>query len=164
MHVRGRISAFVLVCAVVGCGQAAVAASGDPRATGSVSASALPPGVMSAQRACAQVVNGEPRGFFTGIRQVRLVLTTYAKGEPIASEGDISTGMPPGTTVWVVEVRAKAVNWDHSTPAGVAVRPATDFAVVMNARTGLVSDQGECDCWPLPLGQAGPVVSLPARC
>ncbi|MBO0822768.1 MAG: hypothetical protein J2P27_02785, partial [Actinobacteria bacterium] len=31
----------------------------------------------------------------------------------------------------------------------------------MNARTGYVSDQGECTCWPLPLSTVGAVVSLP---
>jgi hypothetical protein len=34
----------------------------------------------------------------------------------------------------------------------------------MNACTGYASDAGECDCWPLPLGQAGALISLPAGC
>jgi len=68
--------------------------------------------------------------------------------------------------VWVVEVHAKAVHWDHSVRAGYKspTRPDTDFSVVRLARTGRVSDQGECRCWPLPLSQAGTVISLPPRC
>jgi hypothetical protein len=106
------------------------------------------------------------RGFFTGAERVHLVLSTYAKGEPAESRGDISTGMPPRTLVWVVEVHARAINWDHSVPPGYQppARPATDYSVVMNARTGSVSDQGECTCWPLPLAEAGTVVSLPPEC
>lgn len=126
----------------------------------------LPAGVMPAARACRLVTSREPRGFFTGIERVHLVFTTYAKGEPIESQGDISHGMAPGALVWVVEVHAKAINWDHSTPGDYTppAQPDTDYSVVMNARTGQVTDSGECRCWPLPLGQAGSVVSLPPDC
>jgi hypothetical protein len=74
--------------------------------------------------------------------------------------------MPLRTLVWVVEVHAKAIHWDHSVPSGYQppAQPYTDYSVVLNARTGLVSDQGECRCWPLPLSQAGTVVSLPPEC
>jgi hypothetical protein len=139
-----------------GCGQGRASAHGH----------ALPAGVMSATQACRQVVGKAPKGFFAGAERVHLVLTTYAKGEPIQSEGDISSGMPPNTLVWIVEVHARAIHWNHSVPAGYQppARPATDFSVVMNARTGRVSDQGECRCWPLPLSKAGPVVSLPPKC
>jgi hypothetical protein len=118
---------------------------------------------MPAARACKLVVGRAPRGFFTHIERVHLVLTTYAKGEPIESQGDISSGMPPGTLVWVVEVHAKAIS---SMSAGdvSSAQPDNDYSVVMNARTGQVSDSGECRCWPLPLGRAGPVISLPATC
>ena len=104
-----------------------------------------------------------PRGFFIHIERVHLVLTTYVKVE---SRGDISSAMPPGMLVWVVEVHAKAVHWNHSVPAGYvpSTQPDNDYSVVMNARTRQVSDSGECRCWPLPLGQAGPVISLPASC
>jgi len=121
---------------------------------------------MSAARACKQVVDRASRGFFIRVEQVHLVLTTYAMGEPTASGGDLSTGMPPRTLVWVVEVHAKAINWDHSVPPGYQppARPDTDFSVVMNARTGLVTDSGECSCWPLPLSKVGTVVSLPPKC
>lgn len=65
---------------------------------------------MSAAQACRQVVDGRwRRRFFTGVERVHLVLTTYAKGEPVESLGDISDGMPPQTLVWVVEVHAKTV-------------------------------------------------------
>lgn len=126
----------------------------------------LPAGVMSAARACRQVVGNGSTGFFTGPKQVHLVLTTYAKGEPIQSQGDISSGMLPEALVWVVEVHAKAIHWNHGVPSGyqAPARPYTDFSVVMNARTGTVSDEGECRCWPLPLQKAGPVVSLPPDC
>ena len=156
----------IMTALVVGCGQGPVPASGSPRPGGTLAAAALPPGVLPAARACKLVIGREPRGFFTRIERVHLVLTTYAKGEPIESQGDTSSGMPPGTTVWVIEIHAQAINWNHSRPAGhiSQAQPDTDYSVVMNARTGRVSDSGECRCWPLPLGQAGPVISLPARC
>jgi hypothetical protein len=158
------MTAMVLLC---GCGHGQALAGGG----------SLPPGVMSAAQACRKVVGRAPRGFFAGTEQVHLVLTTYAKGEPVESQGDISYGMPPQTLVWVVEVHARAINWDHSTPAMAPAgsapaapgsepppRPDTDYSVVLNARTGYVSDQGECTCWPLPLSQVGTVVSLPPQC
>jgi hypothetical protein len=166
------MTAMVLLC---GCGHGQASAGGG----------ALPPGVMSAAQACRQVVGRAPRGFFAGAEQVHLVLTTYAKGEPVEAQGDISHGMPSQTLVWVVEVHARAINWDHSTPAVAGsqssaagpgsqssagpgsrppARPDTDYSVVLNARTGYVSDQGECTCWPLPLSQVGTVVSLPPQC
>jgi hypothetical protein len=158
------MTAMVLLC---GCGRGQTLARGG----------SLPPGVMPAAQACRQVVERAPRGFFAHPEQVHLVLTTYAKGEPVESQGDISHGMPSPTLVWVVEVHAKAVNWNHSTPAEAPAesvpgppghqapaRPDTDFSAVLNARTGYVSDQGECTCWPLPLSTVGTVVSLPPGC
>jgi hypothetical protein len=75
------------------------------------------------------------------------------------------SGMPPGTLVWVVEVHADAINWNHSTPAGYGppAQPGTDYFVVMNARTGQVPDSGECRCWPLSLGQAAMVTAAGAE-
>jgi hypothetical protein len=139
-----------------GCGQRVASARGG----------SLPPGVMSAARACRLVVGKAGRGFLSSPERVHLVLTTYAKGEPVESQGDISTGMPPRTLVWVVEVHARAVHWDHSVPSGYKspARPGTDYSVVLNARTGYVSDQGECTCWPLPLSAVGTLVSLPPEC
>ena len=124
-------------------------------------------GMLTAAQACRKVVKAAGKGFFTGVQQVHLVYTTYGKGEPAESQGDISYTVPAGTAVWVVEVHAKAVHWDHSTPAGYTppARPYTDYSVVMNARTGQVTDAGECfSCWPLPLSTAGAVVSLPPQC
>jgi hypothetical protein len=94
-------------------------------------------------------------GILTGPEQVHLVLTSYAEGEPVESQGDISFGMPPQTLVWVVEVHAKAIHWNHSVPSGYKppAQPDTDYSVVLNARTGYASDQGECACWPLPLSK-----------
>jgi hypothetical protein len=165
-------SALAILCVTVtalvaACGPGAVPASSTARPASTLaSAAARPPGVIPAARACGLVVGREPRGFFTRVEQVHLVLTTYAQGEPIEAQGDISAGMPPGTMVWVVEIHAEAIHWDHSTPAGYVApaQPYTDYSVVMNARTGQVTDSGECRCWPLPLGQAGPLISLPARC
>ena len=169
---KQRVSALGMVCVTVmalvaACGQGPVPARGSPRSAGtSASTAALPPGVMPAARACQLFTGRAPRGFFTDIERVHLVLTTYASGEPIESRGDISSGMPSGTLVWVVEIHAKAVNWNHRVSAGYVppAQPDTDYSVVMNARTGQVSDSGECMCWPLPLGLADPVISLPARC
>ncbi len=149
----GLLPAIAL--ATAGCGSAA-----------SGSSATMPAGVMSATRACRQVIDRANRGFFIRVERVHLVLTTYAKGEPAESQGDISSGMPPRTLVWVVEVHAKAINWDHGVPVGYQPpkRPDTDYSVVMNARTGRVTDQGECRCWPLPLSKVGIVVSLPPKC
>jgi hypothetical protein len=74
--------------------------------------------------------------------------------------------MAPNTFVWVVEVHAKAVNWNHSVPPGYKPpkEPNTDFSVVMNARTGVSTDMGECRCWPLPLSTVGNLISLPPNC
>jgi len=121
---------------------------------------------MSAVDACRLVVGRHPGSFFQGIERVHLVLTTYATGEPVESGGDISGGMPPHTLVWVVEVHAKKINWNHSFPSGYKPpkEPYTDFSVVMNARTGVGTDSGECRCWPLSLGKVGNLVSLPPNC
>jgi hypothetical protein len=171
------VTAMVLLSA---CGQDLAPAGGGSRSATAVWAGGtLPPGVMSATRACTLVVGQPPSGFFAHVEQVHLVLTTYAKGEPVVADtgtlarrgraesgGGISYGMPPGTPVWVVEVHAKAINAVESGPPG-STQPAqryTDFSVVLNARTGEASDSGKCNCWPLPLWKAGTVVSLPARC
>jgi hypothetical protein len=121
---------------------------------------------MSAVDACRVVVGNHPAPFFEGIEQIHLVLTTYGKGEPVESQGDISSGMPPDTLVWVVEIHAKRINWNHSVPFGYKPpkEPDTDFSVVMNAQTGLRTDSGECRCWPLPLDRVGLLVSLPPNC
>jgi hypothetical protein len=153
---------LVPIVLLAGCGQGMAAAHGGSLSGGG----SLPSGVMSAAQACRLVVGKASPGFFAGPKQVHLVLTTYAKGEPVESQGDISTGMPPQTLVWVVEVHAKAIHWDHSAPSGYTppARPDTDYSVVMNARTGKVTDQGECTCWPLPLSGVGTVVSLTPEC
>ena len=174
----------VIALATAGCGSAASgpraaaiisstgpsssnsAAPSSPPAVSPTPGTSLPPGAMSAARACRQVIERAGRGFFSHVEEVHLVLATYAKGETAESHGDISTGMPPRTWVWVVEIHARAIHWDHSVPPGYQppARPDTDYSVVMNARTGLVTDQGECRCWPLPLSKVGTVVSLPPEC
>jgi hypothetical protein len=143
-----------------------LSACGQSQAATNAHASSLPPGVMSAAQACRLTVGKAGSGFFTDPEQVHLVLTTYAKGEPVESQGDISGGMPAQTLVWVVEVHAKAINWDHSVPPGykAPAQPDTDYSVVMNAKTGESSDQGECTCWPLPLSTVGTLVSLSPKC
>ena len=147
---------FILALPLSGCGQSQA----------SPHAGSLQPGVMSAAQACRLVVGKAGPGFLTGPEQVHLGLTSYAKGAPVESQGDISSGLPPQTLVWVVEVHAKAIHWDHSAPSGYKppAQPDTDYSVVLNARTGYVSDQGECTCWPLPLSKVGAVVSLPPKC
>src|SRR5258708_22589011 len=69
--------------------------------------------------------------------------------------------MPHGTPVWVVEVHAKAINAVESGPPGFKQQPYTDFSVVMNARTGRVSDGGGGNFWPLPLWKVCTSVGLP---
>jgi hypothetical protein len=73
-----------------------------------------------------------------------LNLTTYARGEPIQSQGDASTGTPPRALIWVVEVHSTAIHWNHSIPGGyqAPARRYSDFCVVMNARTARMSDEG----------------------
>ena len=148
-----QVTATVLVS---GCGPRPASAGGG----------SLPLGVMSAAQACKQVIERVPPGFFTHAERVHLVLTTYSKGEPVESQGDISSGMLPRTLVWVVEVHVRAIHWNHSVPADYKspARLDTDYSVVMNARTGLVTDSGECTCWPLPLSKVGSMVSLPPQC
>jgi hypothetical protein len=175
----GRVSNRVLILAVTSAMVAtllsactsAPATLTNTQTHATTTTSALPPGVMSAEEACHIVVGRRQQsGFFTDVERVHLVLTTYAKGEPVESGGDISHGMPPDTLVWVVEVHAKSVNWNHSEPAPppneppTTTPPATDFSVVMNAQTGGGTDSGECRCWPLPLSTVGTVVSLPPDC
>ena len=125
-------------------------------------------GTRSAQQACHIVVWGNGSGFFTDVEQIHLLLTTYAKGEPVESGSGPNSGggMPPDTLVWVVEVHAKAINWNHSVPSGYKppAEPSTDFSVVMNATTGDSTDRRECRCWPLPQSTVGKVVSLPPDC
>jgi len=147
---------LIPVLLVSGCGQGLASARGG----------SLPRGVMPAARACRLVVGKASPGFLTSPERVHLVLTTYAKGEPVESQGDISIGMPPATLVWVVEVHARTIHWNHGVPSGYKppTRSGTDYSVVMDARTGSVSDQGECACWPLPLSKAGTRVSLPPEC
>ena len=107
--------------------------SGCAQKHASTQAVSLPRGVMPAAQACKLVVGKAGPGFFAGPEQVHLVLTTYAKGEPVESQGDISSGMPPQTLVWVVEVHARAIHWDHSVPSGYkpTAQPDTEYSVVM---------------------------------
>jgi hypothetical protein len=97
---RGKLAIMTAAAAalICGCGAARAPAGVTPESGSTATpASTLPPGVMPATQACRLVTGREPRGFFTHIEQVHLVLTTYAKGEPIESQGDISTGMAPRT-------------------------------------------------------------------
>jgi hypothetical protein len=149
--VRRRLLSFSLamlvVCSMAGCGPSSGQGS-------------LPRAVMSAVDACHQVVGGNPPGAFQRIKRVHLVLTTYAKSEVAASDSGANS-MSPNTLVWVVEVHAERINWNHSFPAGYKPpkEPDTDFWVVKNARTGFGADMGECRCWPLPLGKVGHLIS-----
>lgn len=167
---RRRLLSFflgVLVsCSLAGCWTSSARQGPSSATSVSQSSVALPRAMMSAVDACRLVVGRHPSKFFQGTERVHLVLTTYAKGEPVESGGDISTGMPPRTLVWVVEIHAKRINWDHSVPSGYksSEQPYTNFSVVMNARTGVGTDSGECRCWPLPLGTLGNLISLPPNC
>jgi hypothetical protein len=128
-----------------------------------------PPGnVMSAAQACRQVTRRTIPGVsFSGAERVRLVLTRYAHN-PIESTREVGTArqIPLRTLVWVIEVHAKAINWHlaYRRPSQSRTRPDTDFSVVMNARTAIMSDFGESNHWPLPLSKLGTVVSLPPQC
>jgi hypothetical protein len=163
VNARSKTAMLVLACApamvmLAACGHR----STDQRRGIAYMAKPLPRGVMSAHRACALVLR-RPRGTFVGLKQVHLVLTTYGKGEPVESQGDYTTGNPR-TLVWVVEVHAKAIHVDYSRPSNAHPIHPTDFSVVMNAKTGRVSDFGIGHAWPLPLWTVGKMISLPARC
>ena len=128
-----------------------------------------PPGsVMTAAQACRQVMRRTIPGVsFSGAERVRLVLTRYAHN-PIESTREQGTArqIPLRTLVWVIEVYAKAIHWQlaYRAPSHTAAHPDTDFSVVMNARTAVMSDFGESNHWPLPLSKLGTVVSLPPQC
>jgi hypothetical protein len=128
-----------------------------------------PPGsVMTAAQACRRVMRKAIPGVsFSAARRVRLVVTRYAHN-PIESTREVGTArqIPLGTLVWVIEVHAKAVHWQlaYPPPSQTAAHPDTDFSVVMNARTAIMSDFGESNHWPLPLSKLGTVVSLPPQC
>jgi hypothetical protein len=155
-RIGGLLAAAAIAAA--GCGSAVAGA-------GTAGSGSLPAGVMSAAQACRRVVEPSAGRSLHGVKQVRLVLTTYAKGEPAESGGDISSGMPPGTLVWVVAVHAKTVNVVQSGPPGYKPHGRADsYSVVMNARTGLITDSGVGRNWPLPLWKAGTVISLPPQC
>jgi hypothetical protein len=73
--------------------------------------------------------------------------------------------MPPRTLVWVVDVHAKTVNIPYSHPSGYKPHGRADaYSVVMNARTGRITDIGIGRGWPLPLWKVGTVISLPPQC
>jgi len=160
LTIRSIIGSGILMATVAtaGCGSTAagaVTAAGNSR----------PGGVMSAAQACKRVVAPMAGRSLRGIEQVRLVLTTYAKGEPVESGGDISSGMPSETPIWVIAVHARIVNVAHSVPPGYKPHGQDhSFSVVMNARTGRVTDWGVGPRWPLPLWKAGTVISLTQRC
>src|ERR1700723_1415652 len=159
-----RVSGLIAVAAVAAAGCGSVA--GGPGSAGtSARGGSVPPGVMPAVQACKRVTGLSPKGDLRGVERVHLVLTTYAKGEPAGSDGDISRGMPARTLVWVVDVHAKAVSMVYSPPLGAKPPgPADSYSVVMNTRTGLITDDGEGPSWPLPLWKVGTVISLPPRC
>ena len=150
------LTGLVPVLAATACGTVVTAGGAAP----------LPPGVMSAAQACRHYVRG-----VRGVEQVHLVLTTYAKGEPAESSGDIATGMPPNTLVWVLDVHAKPADVERAYLA-MSVPPnwkpprrrPDQYSVVMNARTGSESDWGVGPGWPEPLWKAGTVISLPPQC
>ena len=152
------VALLMAAAATAGCGSAVAGSA-------TAGSSPLPAGVMSAHQACEHIVAPMAKQSLRGIEQVRLVLTTYAKGEPVESGGDIGSGMPAGTLVWVVAVHAKTVSVAHSVPPGYKASGHDDsFSVVMNARTGRVTDWSVGRNWPLPLGKAGTVISLAGRC
>ena len=168
-QISGLLAAIALAAAGCGSATSGPGSSSDAGKSGRP----LPPGVMSAAQACRQVIDGRwHRRFFTAVERVHLVLTTYAKGEPVESRGDISYGMPPQTLVWVVEVHAKTVKTGYMSAPAVSSAPSSyhtpaplsDYSVVMNARTARATDAGACNCWPLPLWKVGTVVSLPPQC
>ena len=73
---------FIPVLLLSGCGQSQASAH----------AGSLPRGVMPAAQACSRVIGQAGPGFLTGPEQVHLVLTTYAKGEPVESPGGTQGG------------------------------------------------------------------------
>ncbi|MGO9559795.1 MAG: hypothetical protein ACLPYW_12000, partial [Acidimicrobiales bacterium] len=69
----------------------------------------LPPGVISPQRICEQLVSR--RGFFTDIEAVHLVLAGPSNAGALGVAGDTGIGGVPSLS-WVVDVHPKAVHWN----------------------------------------------------
>jgi hypothetical protein len=113
--------------------------------------------------ACREVVDASMPGFFTGVEAVHVVLTTLEKAMQIGGD---SPGQNQNRLVWLVDVHAKAVHWNHSVPAGYHQSGSlpTDFSAILNASTGRGLGGGECNCWPQPLWTVGEMISFPPDC
>jgi hypothetical protein len=109
-----------------------------------------PAPVRSAAQACALVLD-KPQGFFEDVGQVSVVYTANSEASPA------------GGGVWVADVRAKAINWNHSVPPGYRPPrlPDTDFEQVLVPTTGSSPSAGECRCSTLLAGMGKPVVFGP---
>ena len=158
------LAAIVLsLLLLAGCRSTADVSSSKPGGSSTTTLPRVPPGVISSVDACRGVVDASRPGFFTGAEAVHVVLTTLEKAMQIGGD---SPGQDQDRLVWLVEVHAKAVNWNHSVPAHYhqSGPPPTDFSAILDARTGRGLGRGECDCWPQPLGTIGEVIVFPPDC
>jgi hypothetical protein len=158
------LAAIVLSAVLLrGCRSTADVSSSMPEGSSTTTLPQVPPGVISSVDACREVVDASRPGFFTGVEAVHLVLTTREKAMRIGGD---SPGQDQNRLVWLVEVHAKVVNWNHSVLGRYdrSGPPPTDFSAILDARTGRSLGAGECDCWPQPLRTIGEVIAFPRGC
>ena len=158
------LAAIVLSAVLLtGCRSTVDVSLSKPGGSSTTTLPRVPPGVISPVDACREVADTSRPGFFTDVEAVHVVLTTLEKAMQIGGD---SPGQHQDRLVWLVEVHAKAVNWNHSVPANYhqSGPPSTDFSAILDARTGRGIGAGECDCWPQPLGTIGEMIAFPPRC
>ena len=136
-----------VVLAAIGIGVGLV--GGLPRITPAITVPSMivpvvrpSPPITTAAEACAYIVRGPRPGFFTDIEDIYVVWTTHGLEERY---DDYQDGASPGANVWVVDVHAKRINWNHSVPARVKEKPSTDFVVSIYPKTGFIPGAAEGD-------------------
>jgi hypothetical protein len=157
----GCVVASLVVSGLVLAGRNHVLHHAGPAASTTTTFLPNPPPILSAAQACAWVVERAAPGFFTGIESVSVVYTTVEQAE--AGHGTDGT-VPPGDKIWVVQVQAKAINWNHSVPGGGTgtTLPATDYSAYIDPATGVIPVRGECRCSILFADMGVPVVFPPS--
>jgi hypothetical protein len=98
--------------------------------------------------------NGDPT--VTG----QAVRTTYGAAERVVLGGDTSSSPPPGTAVWVVQLRGAFTCYQCSGPAGATAPKGTAIGLIVNAKT-LVGYDFTLSPKSHDLAELGQVVTLP---
>jgi hypothetical protein len=98
--------------------------------------------------------NGDPT--VTG----QAVRTTYGAAERVVLGGDTSSSPPPGTAVWVVQLRGAFTCYQCLGPAGATAPKGTAIGLIVNAKT-LVGYDFTLSPKSHDLAELGQVVTLP---